>query len=90
MAAVVRTCHDRSAVVGVDPEKEPACVFLFSGKRKSGKDFTTDLFLERYVKQVVLNDANSSLSCRLPDEAQILRLSGPLKGAYAKVIAKKL
>lgn len=45
----------------------PKVVFLFSGKRKSGKDFFTDKFL-------------SSLP---PGSAVVVRVSGPLKQQYA-------
>ncbi|XP_028984370.1 phosphomevalonate kinase [Betta splendens] len=47
---------------------EPRLVLVFSGKRKSGKDYVTDLILERLG----------------PEVCCILRLSGPLKQQYAK------
>ncbi|XP_038074096.1 phosphomevalonate kinase-like [Patiria miniata] len=46
----------------------PDVVLVFSGKRKSGKDFTTDILLERLGADLCV----------------ILRLSGPLKFQYAK------
>ena len=46
----------------------PKHVLLFSGKRKSGKDYITDLLLEK------IGDS----------AGVILRLSGPLKECYAK------
>ncbi|KAM9310572.1 phosphomevalonate kinase [Pholidichthys leucotaenia] len=51
-----------------DRGSEPSLVLVFSGKRKSGKDFITDLILERL---------GSELCC-------VLRLSGPLKQQYAQ------
>ncbi|KAM9352724.1 phosphomevalonate kinase isoform 2-T2 [Symphorus nematophorus] len=50
------------------PELVPKLVLVFSGKRKSGKDFVTDLIQERL---------GSDICC-------ILRLSGPLKQQYAQ------
>lgn len=47
---------------------EPKLILLFSGKRKSGKDYVTDL---------ILNRLGSEICC-------ILRLSGPLKQQYAQ------
>lgn len=47
---------------------EPRLVLVFSGKRKSGKDYVTDRILERLGAEV----------------CGILRLSGPLKQQYAK------
>jgi len=33
---------------GLTPlEKNPVCVLLFSGKRKSGKDYITDIIYDR-------------------------------------------
>ncbi|KAM3614559.1 uncharacterized protein V6R79_016110 [Siganus canaliculatus] len=52
---------------GRDPE--PRLVLVFSGKRKSGKDYVTDLIHERL---------GADLCC-------VLRLSGPLKQQYAQV-----
>lgn len=49
------------------PSVPPRLVILFSGKRKSGKDYVTD-----------------RLQAMLGDRSSIGRLSGPLKGAYAK------
>ncbi|KAM3614560.1 uncharacterized protein V6R79_016110 [Siganus canaliculatus] len=51
---------------GRDPE--PRLVLVFSGKRKSGKDYVTDLIHERL---------GADLCC-------VLRLSGPLKQQYAQ------
>ncbi|CAB1334283.1 unnamed protein product [Coregonus sp. 'balchen'] len=48
---------------------EPKLILLFSGKRKSGKDYVTDLIHKRLG----------------PDVCCILRLSGPLKQQYAQV-----
>ncbi|XP_019896649.1 phosphomevalonate kinase isoform X1 [Esox lucius] len=47
---------------------EPKLILLFSGKRKSGKDYVTDLIHQRLG----------------PDVCCILRLSGPLKQQYAQ------
>ncbi|KAK6326379.1 hypothetical protein J4Q44_G00020240 [Coregonus suidteri] len=47
---------------------EPKLILLFSGKRKSGKDYVTDLIHKRLG----------------PDVCCILRLSGPLKQQYAQ------
>ncbi|KAM8735921.1 phosphomevalonate kinase [Acanthopagrus schlegelii] len=47
---------------------EPRLVLVFSGKRKSGKDYVTDLIHRRLG----------------PDVCCILRLSGPLKQQYAQ------
>ncbi|XP_067094107.1 phosphomevalonate kinase [Osmerus mordax] len=47
---------------------EPKIILLFSGKRKSGKDYVTDLIHKRLG----------------PDVCSILRLSGPLKHQYAQ------
>lgn len=47
---------------------EPKLVLVFSGKRKSGKDFVTDLIHDRL---------GSDVCC-------VLRLSGPLKQQYAQ------
>lgn len=46
----------------------PKVVFVFSGKRKSGKDYVTDLLQQRIGK----------------DKCAVIRLSGPLKEIYAK------
>ena len=52
-----------------DPaSSNPKHVLLFSGKRKSGKDYITDILLEK------IGDS----------AGVILRLSGPLKECYAK------
>ena len=48
-------------------KRKQAIVLVFSGKRKSGKDYTTDLLVER-----------------IPELAEIRRLSAPLKKAYAE------
>ncbi|KAL6109909.1 pmvk [Pungitius sinensis] len=47
---------------------EPKLVLVFSGKRKSGKDYVTDLIQNRLGSDV----------------CGVLRLSGPLKQQYAK------
>ncbi|XP_076016892.1 phosphomevalonate kinase [Genypterus blacodes] len=49
-------------------EREPKLILIFSGKRKSGKDYVTDLIWNRLG----------------PDVCCILRLSGPLKQHYAQ------
>ena len=46
----------------------PRVVFVFSGKRKSGKDHVADLLQQRIGK----------------DKCAVMRLSGPLKEIYAK------
>ncbi|XP_026226712.1 phosphomevalonate kinase-like [Anabas testudineus] len=51
-----------------DQLSEPRLVLVFSGKRKSGKDYVTHLIQERLG----------------PDVCCILRLSGPLKQQYAQ------
>ncbi|TKS82785.1 Phosphomevalonate kinase [Collichthys lucidus] len=51
-----------------DRSSEPALVLVFSGKRKSGKDYVTDL---------IQNRLGSDVCC-------VLRLSGPLKQQYAQ------
>ncbi|KAK5873423.1 hypothetical protein PBY51_018464 [Eleginops maclovinus] len=51
-----------------DQVSEPKLVLVFSGKRKSGKDYVTDLIQDRL---------GSDVCC-------ILRLSGPLKQQYAQ------
>nr|XP_020474448.1 phosphomevalonate kinase [Monopterus albus] len=51
-----------------DRVSEPELVLVFSGKRKSGKDYVTDLLLDRL---------GSDVCC-------VLRLSGPLKQQYAQ------
>uniref|UniRef100_A0A672MEM5 Phosphomevalonate kinase n=1 Tax=Sinocyclocheilus grahami TaxID=75366 RepID=A0A672MEM5_SINGR len=47
----------------------PRIILLFSGKRKSGKDYVTDLIQKRLTAEICC----------------ILRLSAPLKQQYAKV-----
>ena len=67
-----------------DREKEnPRLILLFSGKRKSGKDFVTDLLqvnscVSRKVK------FRPCFQEHLGSGSVILRLSGPLKECYAK------
>ena len=34
---------------GIDPPPKKPCVLVFSGKRKSGKDYVTDILQERLV-----------------------------------------
>ncbi|ESO87613.1 hypothetical protein LOTGIDRAFT_179274 [Lottia gigantea] len=46
----------------------PQVILVFSGKRKSGKDYVTDLLQKRFGENV----------------CTIMRLSSPLKGQYAK------
>ena len=53
------------------PTTNPKLVLLFSGKRKSGKDFLTDHLQEM-------------LQSRYEGSSVILRLSGPLKKCYAE------
>jgi len=50
------------------PSVEPAVVIVFSGKRKSGKDYITEILHKMLGNQ----------------ESAIFRLSGPLKAQYAK------
>ncbi|XP_041844521.1 phosphomevalonate kinase [Melanotaenia boesemani] len=52
----------------MDRSSGPELILVFSGKRKSGKDYVTDLILDRLGSAV----------------CAILRLSGPLKQQYAK------
>ncbi|KAK2845234.1 hypothetical protein Q5P01_011893 [Channa striata] len=49
-------------------DREPELILVFSGKRKSGKDYVTTLIQERLG----------------PDVCCVLRLSGPLKEQYAQ------
>ena len=67
-----------------DAEKEnPRLILLFSGKRKSGKDFITDLLqVSLCLKEVVLR--RIYFQDQLGSGSVILRLSGPLKECYAK------
>ncbi|XP_044215424.1 phosphomevalonate kinase [Thunnus albacares] len=51
-----------------DRVSEPQLILVFSGKRKSGKDYVTDL---------ILNRLGADVCC-------VLRLSGPLKQQYAQ------
>ncbi|XP_034721714.1 phosphomevalonate kinase [Etheostoma cragini] len=51
-----------------EPEPEPKLVLVFSGKRKSGKDYVADLIHSRLG----------------PDVCCVMRLSGPLKQQYAQ------
>ncbi|XP_068616412.1 phosphomevalonate kinase [Brachionichthys hirsutus] len=51
-----------------DRVSEPELVLVFTGKRKSGKDYVTDLIHSRLG----------------PDVCCVLRLSGPLKQQYAQ------
>lgn len=48
--------------------KNPELILLFSGKRKSGKDFITDLLLEKFDKEL----------------AVIVKISGPIKSYWAQ------
>ncbi|XP_061649952.1 phosphomevalonate kinase isoform X2 [Phyllopteryx taeniolatus] len=70
---VVICVMDSSA--GMDPSdpkqslrSEPKLVLIFSGKRKSGKDYVTDIVLDRLGEDV----------------CAVVRLSAPLKQAYAQ------
>ncbi|XP_026877925.1 phosphomevalonate kinase isoform X1 [Electrophorus electricus] len=55
---------------------QPKLILLFSGKRKSGKDYVTDLIQKSF--------ARIHRFCRLgPDLCRTLTLSGPLKERYA-------
>ncbi|XP_041649768.1 phosphomevalonate kinase isoform X1 [Cheilinus undulatus] len=61
---------------------EPRLVLVFSGKRKSGKDYVTDRIQERLV---LYSGFPWSFSSRLgADVCCIVRLSGPLKEQYAQ------
>ncbi|XP_037640453.1 phosphomevalonate kinase [Sebastes umbrosus] len=51
-----------------DPVSQPKLVLVFCGKRKSGKDYVTDLIQNRLGRDVCC----------------VLRLSGPLKQEYAQ------
>lgn len=51
-----------------DRVSKPQLILVFSGKRKSGKDYVTDL---------ILNRLGADVCC-------VLRLSGPLKQQYAQ------
>lgn len=51
-----------------EENRVPKVVFVFSGKRKSGKDYVADLLQRRIGK----------------DKCAVIRLSGPLKEIYAK------
>lgn len=55
-------------------------VILFSGKRKSGKDYVTDRLLEAFNKHNGRTTDRSGKCCT----AEIGRLSAPLKRAYAE------
>jgi phosphomevalonate kinase len=87
--ALLYTVHERrrrateaaAAVVAASGTKPGACpvklVILFSGKRKSGKDYATDRLLEALVqRQVATGSVGRSTS-------EIGRLSAPLKRAFA-------
>ncbi|XP_061838986.1 phosphomevalonate kinase isoform X1 [Nerophis lumbriciformis] len=50
------------------PNTEPKLILVFSGKRKSGKDYVTDMILERLGEDVCC----------------VVRLSAPLKQQYAQ------
>ncbi|XP_014235774.1 phosphomevalonate kinase [Trichogramma pretiosum] len=65
------TVEPESAAAGeeCDLSKKPDRILIFSGKRKSGKDFITDELFKR------LGD----------DKSVIIKLSGPIKTHWAKV-----
>ncbi|KAK7871846.1 hypothetical protein R5R35_006440 [Gryllus longicercus] len=52
-----------------DQTSNPKCILLFSGKRKSGKDFFTDLLIERIGH----------------DNGVIVKLSAPIKSHWAQL-----
>ncbi|KAL6467617.1 hypothetical protein MHYP_G00232940 [Metynnis hypsauchen] len=62
-----RACLDGAAALRMETQ-QPKLILLFSGKRKSGKDYVTGLIQERL---------GPHLCC-------ILRLSAPLKAQYAQ------
>lgn len=53
----------------MDNRKRPSCVLLFSGKRKSGKDYFTERLLER---------------CNA-DEVAVIKISLPIKSHFSKM-----
>ena len=60
----------------------PRIVLLFSGKRKSGKDYITDNLLVN-IKITSLEYSTDCLQARIGTCGVIIRLSGPLKECYA-------
>lgn len=60
----------------VEHAKKLQVIVVFSGKRKSGKDYITDRLLERINNMT----SNSEVKCNIG------RLSAPLKKAYAEVV----
>ncbi|XP_033208328.1 probable phosphomevalonate kinase [Belonocnema kinseyi] len=67
MAAVSSTV-DRRGAQNQTMSTKPAHILIFSGKRKSGKDYITDKLYERIGS----------------DESVIIKLSGPIKTHWAK------
>ena len=68
-----------------DTEKEkPSLILLFSGKRKSGKDFVTDLLQVSWSVNRERNLLDAYCQEHLGSGCVILRLSGPLKECYAR------
>ncbi|KAK6640189.1 hypothetical protein RUM44_011875 [Polyplax serrata] len=51
--------------------KNPLCIFLFSGKRKTGKDFITEKLLE-------------CLDNKMKDSIALIKISGPIKSHFAE------
>ena len=72
---------------GARPAQHPRLVLLFSGKRKSGKDYITDLLkvnIERNRGSHSDLSLSLSLQEKIGEDAVIVRLSGPLKECYAR------
>ena len=68
-----------------DREKEnPRLILLFSGKRKSGKDFVTDLLQVNGCANPEIHALDVYYQEHLGSGCVILRLSGPLKECYAR------
>ncbi|XP_071654080.1 phosphomevalonate kinase [Temnothorax longispinosus] len=66
--ATDRTLDARDVTKIASSSTKPARIFLFSGKRKSGKDYITDILYNRIGSQ----------------RGTIIRLSGPIKSHWAK------
>ena len=64
--------------------QNPSLVLLFSGKRKSGKDYITELLKVRSVPTNYNLDCCDTYQEKRGEDAVILRLSGPLKECYAR------
>ena len=67
--------------------ENPRLILLFSGKRKSGKDYVTDRLQVRCDKRLFRCPRHKGCGYfqeQLGSGSVILRLSGPLKECYAK------